>query len=334
MRARRAQRAAAAGRDPLRAGRAWTTRARWSPRYNKLVTPSAESLWLAVRIERKPAMRAAEESSPRSCARRFPTSRRVPQAAARSPMTEAWRRRGRRRARRPRRQAARAGAAEVAAAAQVRPAPARGAGGRPLRRAARRHLRARHGAQLRAAAEDRSRAAAGARSPAASTRPTRNQLAARFSQPVPFSDAGAAARWSTSACRSPSWWWSAASPTSGSSDAARPAQMAFVKPQAEAPRATGASRARLRARSAPCAEAAAASRRKSASRSRRSTARSPQSQAVAPEKKAAERSPRPSSRRRRHRAALRRPPHRHAGRDRRGVARGHATAAAASWCRR
>jgi type IV pilus assembly protein PilF len=43
-------------------------------RYNKLVTPGAESLWLALRIERKAGMRAAEQSYATQLRRRFPTS--------------------------------------------------------------------------------------------------------------------------------------------------------------------------------------------------------------------------------------------------------------------
>jgi type IV pilus assembly protein PilF len=43
-------------------------------RYNKLVTPSAESLWLALRIERKTGMRAAEQTFATQLRRRFPAS--------------------------------------------------------------------------------------------------------------------------------------------------------------------------------------------------------------------------------------------------------------------
>jgi len=43
-------------------------------RYNKLVTPGAESLWLALRIERKAGMRTAEQSYATQLRRRFPTS--------------------------------------------------------------------------------------------------------------------------------------------------------------------------------------------------------------------------------------------------------------------
>jgi type IV pilus assembly protein PilF len=43
-------------------------------RYNKLMTPGAESLWLAVRIERKAGMRAAEQGYATQLRRRFPTS--------------------------------------------------------------------------------------------------------------------------------------------------------------------------------------------------------------------------------------------------------------------
>jgi type IV pilus assembly protein PilF len=43
-------------------------------RHNKLVAPNAESLWLALRIERKAGMRAAEQSYATQLRRRFPTS--------------------------------------------------------------------------------------------------------------------------------------------------------------------------------------------------------------------------------------------------------------------
>jgi type IV pilus assembly protein PilF len=43
-------------------------------RYNKLVTPSAESLWLALRIERKQGERAAEGAYAAQLRRRFPNS--------------------------------------------------------------------------------------------------------------------------------------------------------------------------------------------------------------------------------------------------------------------
>ena len=43
-------------------------------RFNKLVTPNAESLWLAVRIERKAGMRTAEQSFATQLRRRFPDS--------------------------------------------------------------------------------------------------------------------------------------------------------------------------------------------------------------------------------------------------------------------
>jgi len=43
-------------------------------RYNKLVAPGAESLWLAVRIERKAGMRTAEQSFATQLRRRFPNS--------------------------------------------------------------------------------------------------------------------------------------------------------------------------------------------------------------------------------------------------------------------
>jgi type IV pilus assembly protein PilF len=43
-------------------------------RYNKLLTPSAESLWLALRIERKLGQRVAEQSFGNQLRRRYPTS--------------------------------------------------------------------------------------------------------------------------------------------------------------------------------------------------------------------------------------------------------------------
>jgi len=43
-------------------------------RYNRLMTPSAESLWLAVRIERKAGMRTAEQSFATQLRRRYPAS--------------------------------------------------------------------------------------------------------------------------------------------------------------------------------------------------------------------------------------------------------------------
>jgi type IV pilus assembly protein PilF len=43
-------------------------------RHNKVVTPSAESLWLALRIERKAGQRAAEQSHATQLRRRYPTS--------------------------------------------------------------------------------------------------------------------------------------------------------------------------------------------------------------------------------------------------------------------
>jgi type IV pilus assembly protein PilF len=43
-------------------------------RYNKLVTPSAESLWLALRVERKTGGRAVEQSYATQLRRRFPAS--------------------------------------------------------------------------------------------------------------------------------------------------------------------------------------------------------------------------------------------------------------------
>ena len=44
-------------------------------RYNKLVSPSSESLWLALRIERKLGERVAEQSYANQLRRRFPGSR-------------------------------------------------------------------------------------------------------------------------------------------------------------------------------------------------------------------------------------------------------------------
>ena len=43
-------------------------------RYNKLLNPSAESLWLALRIERKLGQRVAEQSYANQLRRRYPTS--------------------------------------------------------------------------------------------------------------------------------------------------------------------------------------------------------------------------------------------------------------------
>jgi type IV pilus assembly protein PilF len=43
-------------------------------RYNKLAEPSAESLWLALRIERKSGERVAEQSYANQLRRRFPGS--------------------------------------------------------------------------------------------------------------------------------------------------------------------------------------------------------------------------------------------------------------------
>src|SRR5918999_1337397 len=43
-------------------------------RYNKLTQPSAESLWLALRIERKSGARVAEQSYANQLRRRFPGS--------------------------------------------------------------------------------------------------------------------------------------------------------------------------------------------------------------------------------------------------------------------
>jgi type IV pilus assembly protein PilF len=43
-------------------------------RYNKLAQPSAESLWLALRIERKSGQRVAEQSYANQLRRRFPGS--------------------------------------------------------------------------------------------------------------------------------------------------------------------------------------------------------------------------------------------------------------------
>ncbi|HZE60479.1 MAG TPA: type IV pilus biogenesis/stability protein PilW [Burkholderiales bacterium] len=47
---------------------------RFISRYNKLVSPSPESLWLALRIERKGGERAAEQSYASQLRRRFPNS--------------------------------------------------------------------------------------------------------------------------------------------------------------------------------------------------------------------------------------------------------------------
>jgi type IV pilus assembly protein PilF len=43
-------------------------------RHNKLVTPSAESLWLALRVERRLGERAAEQAFANQLRRRYPTS--------------------------------------------------------------------------------------------------------------------------------------------------------------------------------------------------------------------------------------------------------------------
>jgi type IV pilus assembly protein PilF len=43
-------------------------------RYNKLVTPTAESLWLALRVERRAGERVAETSFANQLRRRFPGS--------------------------------------------------------------------------------------------------------------------------------------------------------------------------------------------------------------------------------------------------------------------
>jgi type IV pilus assembly protein PilF len=43
-------------------------------RYNKLITPTAESLWLALRIERRLGERVAEQSFANQLRRRYPTS--------------------------------------------------------------------------------------------------------------------------------------------------------------------------------------------------------------------------------------------------------------------
>ena len=48
---------------------------RFISRYNKLVSPSPESLWLALRIERKLGERVAEQSYANQLRRRFPASR-------------------------------------------------------------------------------------------------------------------------------------------------------------------------------------------------------------------------------------------------------------------
>ena len=43
-------------------------------RYNKLVTPTSESLWLALRIERRLGERAQEQAFANQLRRRFPES--------------------------------------------------------------------------------------------------------------------------------------------------------------------------------------------------------------------------------------------------------------------
>ena len=43
-------------------------------RHNKLVNPSAESLWLALRVERRSGQRIAEQSYATQLRRRFPGS--------------------------------------------------------------------------------------------------------------------------------------------------------------------------------------------------------------------------------------------------------------------
>jgi type IV pilus assembly protein PilF len=47
---------------------------RFVSHYNKLVSPTAESLWLALRIERKLGQRVAEMSFANQLRRRFPGS--------------------------------------------------------------------------------------------------------------------------------------------------------------------------------------------------------------------------------------------------------------------
>ena len=44
-------------------------------RYNKIATPSPESLWLALRIERRAGERVAEQSYANQLRRRFPGSK-------------------------------------------------------------------------------------------------------------------------------------------------------------------------------------------------------------------------------------------------------------------
>jgi type IV pilus assembly protein PilF len=44
-------------------------------RYNKLVTPTSESLWLAVRIERRMGERVQEQAYANQLRRRYPESR-------------------------------------------------------------------------------------------------------------------------------------------------------------------------------------------------------------------------------------------------------------------
>jgi type IV pilus assembly protein PilF len=43
-------------------------------RHNKLVTPSAEALWLALRVERRSGQRTAEQSYATQLRRRYPDS--------------------------------------------------------------------------------------------------------------------------------------------------------------------------------------------------------------------------------------------------------------------
>jgi len=43
-------------------------------RYNKLITPTAESLWLALRVERRLGERVAEQSLGNQLRRRYPNS--------------------------------------------------------------------------------------------------------------------------------------------------------------------------------------------------------------------------------------------------------------------
>ena len=147
----------------------------------------AESLWLALRIERKlrRARRRAEPRQPAAPAlsRPRPSTRRCSGAS----MTEAGRQRRRRRA------GARAeerglALTDVAQQLKFARAAARGARAGALRGAARRHLRARHGARLRPACSRSTPSRCCGRLADRFDAPDSNSLAARYKQPVPFSD--------------------------------------------------------------------------------------------------------------------------------------------------